>query len=96
MKRLELTPALRTAAERCVWYEPPERAVADTARFAAHVMTYGAVSDVTALREQLTTDDLRAVLDAAPPGIFDPRSWSYWNLMVGRREAPPLPERVLP
>jgi hypothetical protein len=32
-------------------------------------------------------------IEQAPPGIFDPRSWAYWNLKIGRYPAPPLPQR---
>ncbi|QDT14284.1 hypothetical protein CA12_03550 [Alienimonas californiensis] len=73
------------------------RATADTARFAAHVLTYGGEADLAALREQLpTVADLRAVLDAAPAGVYDARSWAYWNLMAGRDDPPPPPARTLP
>ena len=41
-------------------------------------------------------DELREVLDHAPPGIFNGRSWAYWNLKLGRTPAPPLPERRFP
>jgi hypothetical protein len=93
MKALRLTMALRRAAERCVWYETPERAIRDPARFVAHILTYGGVEDVNALREQYSDDDLREALSAAPPGIFDARSWAYWNLAMGRTTTPPLPAR---
>lgn len=95
MTDLILTPELRKAAERCVWFEPPEQAILDPARLAAHILTYGDIGDVRALRSQLSEADLRALIDAAPPGIFDARSWSYWNLVVGRYDAPPLPRRSL-
>lgn len=96
MKMLTLTPALRQTALNCVWYKSPEAAIRDTADFAAHVLTYGDPIDIEVLRRQLDDDDLRAVLDEAPPGVFDSRSWAYWNLMAGRNEAPPMPERTLP
>ncbi len=95
MIKLVLTEALRKAAERCVWFEPPEAAIRDYARLAAHILTFGAQDDVAALRAQTSEDDLRALLDAAPPGVFDARSWSYWNLMVGRYDPPPMPQRAL-
>lgn len=95
MKPLVLTPALRRAAERCVWYESPERAVAHPARLVAHILTFGGIEDVSALRAQYSDDDLREALDAAPAGVFDARSWAYWNLVVGRYATPPLPERRL-
>lgn len=93
MKPLVLTPELRRAAERCVWYEAPERVVAHPARLVAHILTFGSVEDVNALRAQYSDDDLREALDAAPAGVFDPRSWAYWNLVVGRYATPPLPKR---
>ena len=92
---LTLTDDLRKAAQRCVWFEPPEMALREPARLAAHILTYGSQEDVTALRGQITQDDLRRLLDAAPPGIYDPRSWAYWNLMVGRYKTPPMPQRLL-
>jgi len=37
------------------------------------------------------------LLDQAPPGVFDGRSWAYWHLTLkGRRRPPPLPERRFP
>jgi hypothetical protein len=93
MKPLDPTPELRRAAERCVWYEPPERAVRNPANLVAHILTFGGIEDVNALRAQYSDDDLREALDAAPPGVFDARSWAYWNLVVGRYTTPPLPER---
>ena len=96
LPRLRLTPELARVARRCVWYEPPETAVRDTARFAAHVLNLGTLEDCAALREQLPDRFLPAVLDAAPPGVLDDRSWAYWNLIAGRdrRVCPPLPTRT--
>jgi len=93
MTQVSLTEELRKAAERCVWFEPPEQAVEDLPRLAAHILTYGSVEDVAALLKQLREEELRSLLDSAPPGIFDERSWAYWNLMVGRYETPPMPTR---
>lgn len=96
MKNLPLTDELRRVASHCVWFEPPEQAIADSARFAAYVLTYGDAGDAESLRRHLSDDDLREALDHAPPGVFDPRSWAYWNLVVGRFETPPMPQRRLP
>ena len=94
--QLILTPEFRRLAGRCVPSEPPGRAIADVPRFAAHVLTFGTVEDCAVLRGQLPDDLLPAVLDAAPPGVFDARSWAYWNLVAGRgwRSCPPLPART--
>ena len=92
---LTLTDELRKAARRCIWFEPPELALKEPGRLAAHIFTYGSQEDVMALRCQITQDDLQRLLDAAPPGICAPRSWAYWNLMAGRYETPPMPQRKL-
>lgn len=93
MKSLILTTALRRAAERCVWFESPEMAIRHTPNLVAHILTFGAIEDVNALRAQYTDEDLKEALEAAPPGIFDARSWAYWNLVVGHYAPPPLPAR---
>ena len=91
----ETEPLLRTAA-RCVWFQPPRKALRDTAKFAAYAFTYGNAADWAAVRAYVPDESLPAVLDAAPPGVFDARSWAYWNLIAGRdwRTCPPLPGRT--
>ncbi len=96
MKNLPLTPDIEAIARRVIWFEEPPQAIAITARFLAYAMTYGDHADMAVIRRHLSDDDLREALSNAPPGIFDPRSWAYWNLMLGRYPAPPMPERILP
>ncbi len=95
MKSLNLTPEIEAVARRVIWFEEPTVAIANTSRFLAYAMTYGTHRDVAEVRKQLSDNELREALDAAPPGIFDPRSWAYWNLMLGRYPAPPMPDRVV-
>jgi hypothetical protein len=95
MKSLTLTPEIEAIARRVVWFEGPEQAIADPIRFLAYVMTYGTYADVAVIRQQLTEADLLEAISSAPPGIFDPRSWAYWNLKLGRYPTPPMPERCL-
>ncbi len=94
MKPLPDTPALLKVARRVIWFEKPEEALTDPVRFLAYVMTYGTAEDLKALEGVISKDNLREVLDKAPPGVFDPRSWAYWNLKCGRQPAPPLPTRT--
>jgi hypothetical protein len=96
MTPLPLTPQIEGIARRVVWLEPPAQSLTDLARFMAYAMTYGDDADMRELRKHLSDDDLREALDRAPAGIFDPRSWAYWNLKLGRYPAPPMPERKLP
>jgi hypothetical protein len=93
MNVLPLTPEIEAVARRVVWFEEPEQAIANAARFLAYAMTYGVHEDMTIIRRYLSDDDLREALDQAPPGIFDPRSWAYWNAMLGRYPAPAMPTR---
>jgi hypothetical protein len=93
MRPLPLTPALLTVAQRVVWFKEPGDALADPVHFLVHVMAYGTVEDLRALQDIIGPDEFREVLDHAPPGIFDARSWAYWNLKCGRAPAPPLPLR---
>jgi hypothetical protein len=57
------------------------------------VMTYGTVEDLRALEGVAGQREFREVLEHAPPGIFDARSWAYWNLKCGRVPALPMPVR---
>lgn len=93
MKQLPASPELLRVARRVVWFEEPARALADPIRFLAQVMVFGAVEDLIALEGVIGRADYRDVLDHAPPGIFDARSWAYWNLVCGRWPPPPLPVR---
>ena len=94
MKPLPLTPELLSVARRVVWFKEPEETLAAPVHFLAHVMMYGTVEDLKALEGILGKDNFCEVLDEAPPGIFDARSWAYWNLKCGRQPAPPLPIRA--
>lgn len=89
-----MNPAgLRMVARRVVWFKRPEDALRDTRLFLAHVMTYGTLSDITTTLQHFSESDFEAVLDDPPPGIFDPRSWTYWNVRYHREPVPALPKR---
>ncbi len=94
MKPLPATLELLNVARRVVWFKEPEAALADPVHFLAHVMTYGTIEDLKALAGTVEQAELCEVLDHAPPGIFDPRSWAYWNLKCGSEPAPSLPTRT--
>jgi hypothetical protein len=84
VKPLPCTPDLLAVARRVIWFEPPEKALADPIRFLGYLMTYGTVADVAVARRYVDLDDFRTALEHAPPGIIDERSWAYWNAMIGR------------
>ena len=93
MKPIPLTPETEALARRIVWFEPPAEALADPIRFMAYVLATATIEDLVILRRYVSDADVREVLDKAPPGIIDARSWAYWNSRMGRYPAPPLPRR---
>lgn len=93
MRPLPNTPELHAVARRMVWFQDADEALGDPLHLIAHVLTYGTYGDVTVLRRYVSDDELRCAVENAPPGIFDARSWAYWNLKIGRYPAPPLPSR---
>lgn len=88
-------PDLRALAERVVWFETSEETLGQPKRFLAYLMTFGTLEDILTARRYFSEKDFEAVLDDPPAGIFDVRSWSYWN-GVYRRLVPPLPQRKIP
>jgi len=93
MKSIPITPKTAGIARNIVWFEPPEKALADPIRFMAYAMTYALPEDMRVIRQYVSDDDFREALEHAPAGIIDPRSWAYWNSKMGRYPPPPLPVR---
>ena len=95
MKPLPHTTAFLAAAKRIVWFRTPEEALDNPIELMAYAMRYATDEDMALLLDHIGADGLREAIDNAPPGIIDPRSWSYWNVRIGRCPAPPLPRRTL-
>ena len=93
MNPLSPTPALLEVARRVVWFKEPADALADPIHLLAYAMTYGTAEDIAALEAVVGRPGFCEALETAPPGIFDARSWAYWNLVCGRQPAPPMPVR---
>jgi hypothetical protein len=91
---LPRTPGLMEVAARVIWFELPVTALADPVRFLAYVMTYGTAEDIAIVRRHVGDAGFREALEKAPPGIFDERSWAYWNILADRYPPPPMPERT--
>lgn len=94
MRSIPVTPQTVEVARRIIWFEEPEKALSDPVRFMAYAMTYAHHKDMRVIRQFVSDDEIRQALDAAPPGIIDPRSWAYWNLKIGRFPPPPLRKRT--
>jgi hypothetical protein len=87
---------LRRVAKRVVWFKVPDETLRDVNLFLAHVMTYGTLSDISTVLQDFSEDDFEATINDPPPGVFDRRSWTYWNVRYHREPVPPLPQRKLP
>jgi len=94
MRPIPLDPITADLARRMIWFEAPEKALADPIRFMAYAFARATHEEMKLLRRYLTDEDLREALDHAPPGIIDARSWAYWNAKFGRFPAPPMPQRT--
>jgi hypothetical protein len=56
-------------------------------------LPHGIPSVSTFRRVIAAVAELAEAVEHAPPGIFDARSWAYWNLKIGRYPAPAMPVR---
>ncbi|MCY4201239.1 MAG: hypothetical protein OXD38_01275 [Aestuariivita sp.] len=87
---------LHKIAERVVWWQKPDAVLRNDVLFLSHVMIYGLARDVDAVRNVYGDDAFRHALRNAWPGMFDPRSWAYWHLVLDMLPTPPLPTRQFP
>ena len=87
-----LRPQLAPVARRVFWWGNPEDWLKDAIRFAAQVMTYGDWTDTCATLKLLGDPVFRQVLENAPPGVFDLKSWTYWHQYY-QLGVPALPTR---
>jgi hypothetical protein len=95
MNPIPLNPETEAVARRIVWFESPAEALADPIRFMAYALASATHEDMNVLRRYVSDEDFNEVLDNAPPGIIDRRSWAYWNSKMGRYPPPPMPTRNL-
>lgn len=95
MKPVPLNADTEAAVRRVLWFETPADALAEPVRFMAYAMARATHGVMKVLRRYVSDEDFQEALDRAPPGIIDPRSWAYWNNMVGRYTAPAMPRRQL-
>jgi hypothetical protein len=94
MKAIPINSVTEAIARRVVWFEPPAEALEEPIRFMAYAMRHATHDDMKELRRYVTDEDFLEALDKAPPGIIDARSWAYWNSVMGRYPAPPMPKRT--
>lgn len=76
-----------------MWFKELADALTDPVHCLAHVMIYGTIEDLRVVAGVVGEEEFRETLDRAPAGVFDPRSWAYWNLKCRRLPVPTLPVR---
>lgn len=89
------TPEILAVAKKVVWFKEPEKTLENPYHFLAYLMTYGLPEDVITVQKYLTLKHFKEALEHAPAGVFDQRSWAYWNLMCHRYPPPEMPQRPL-
>jgi len=87
---------VESIARRLVWWQEPARTLARPLDLVARVMAGGSLDDVRDTERAYGRASFSRAMDAAAPGVFDRRSWSYWLLVLGRDRTLPLPARRLP
>ncbi len=93
MSTIPMSRDIELVARRLFWWKTPAEALRDTRRFLAQVMTYGSLEDVLTARRYFSRNEFEAVLDNPPTGVFDNRSWNYWNLVFDRYPPAPISKR---
>ncbi len=85
---------LSRIAGRLVWWQTPAETLGQRDRFLCQVLALGTWTDVRTVWRVYGEDALKSALRAAPPGVFDERSWNFWNLVFGCSPVPPVPQRT--
>ena len=83
-------------ARRVAWWQAPERTLARPLEFVARVMASGLLDEVRDVERFFGRAALREAVTGASPGVFDPRAWNYWLLVLGLDRSTPLPRRHVP
>ena len=84
--------SLEDIARHVNWYSDPTRLLANTDLFLCQVMARGDLEDVVTVQKRFSRAAFEKAYLHAPPGLFTPRAWAYWGLVLGYPDLP-LPER---
>ncbi len=87
------TKALLALAQRVIWFESPDEALANPVRFLCYLMARSTPEDLAIAARTFSTSDFRNALRTAPPGILSRRAWLYWNLVLEGHARRPMPRR---
>ncbi|HEY3776818.1 MAG TPA: hypothetical protein VGL35_02040 [Rhizomicrobium sp.] len=90
--------SLLRIARRYIWWSAPEETVSkNLPRLVAQVMELGTWEDSHELLGLLGREAFVDVLRHPPPGVFSPKSWSFWHYRLGLGAPPEYPRgRIIP
>jgi hypothetical protein len=86
---------LAGSAQRYIWWETTQCAMAYPQKILAQIMNIGVWDDICKMVGLFSQKDLLEVLNTADIGQFNERSWHFWHNRFSDK-VPPMPERVLP
>lgn len=86
---------LLRVARKVVWFDAPERTLADVPTFLAHLMVYGSPADVSIVERWVPEPEFRKALQDAPAGVFTEAAWRRWHSRF-ELSVPDLPRRRFP
>ncbi len=93
--RTAMDAQARKMAAKYVWWKDSDDALGNEVHFLAQMMTLGTVQDVQWMCANFSDAKLIEVLNQAPPGVFNGRSWHYWHHRLGLDQVPEMPSRRL-
>lgn len=91
--RLQPTPELERLAKKYVWWESTDWALSHPDIFLSNAMNLADWDSMQLLRQCITDEQLKQVLDNKITGQFSQRSWDYWHYVLGYDTVPPLPSK---
>lgn len=94
MAEVPSSPTLDQVARRLFWWKEPAEALSDPHRFVAQAMVFATPEELAVVRRRFPKAVFVESLRRAPAGLFDPRSWAYWHLMLDLGAPPEPPKRA--
>lgn len=74
---------LLRVARKVVWFDSPERTLADLPAFLTQLMVYGSPADVAVVERYVPVEEFRQVLENAPAGAYTQEAWERWHERFG-------------
>lgn len=85
---------LTAVARELIWWQAPDKSLAEPRRLLAQVMALGTWQEVQEAKAAFGWSAFKDALLNLPAGIMDKRSWVYWRNYFGLPEAE-MPRRSL-